>query len=201
VRRLVVASSDKVYGECSNVDELEFKDPKCQYGVSKACADEIAQSFNRNYDMSIAVTRCGNLYGPGDTHWRRLISGACRAAIRGEPYQLRTDGTGIRDYLFIDDAVAFYRALAASEYVGPFNYSGGEPKSAIQVINAIHSSIGRVVPAPILDTSEVPELKTQTLCCDKARKLLGIRPATSFDIGMSATVKWYKTSIVGRNAK
>jgi CDP-glucose 4,6-dehydratase len=196
VRRVVVASSDKAYGECKDIKEdAAYLDgptvnPQCHYSVSKAMADMTAQSFSRNHGMSVSITRCGNVYGPGDTHWRRLVPGAVRAALRKEPYILRTDGSGVRDYLYVDDAVNAYRLLAKSEHVGPFNFSGGEPLSATRVIDKIWNRLGNGPELRVQYGTDRAELKVQTLCCDKAAKLLGWRPSVKMADGLDKTIVW-----------
>ena len=190
VRRVVVASSDKAYGECKDSNEGDYLRGMCAYSVSKVCADRLATSYGVTYDLPVAITRCGNVYGPGDTHWRRLIPGAIRAALRGEPFQLRTDGSGVRDYLHVSDVVRAYRMLADSKEVGPFNFSGGWPSSARGVLNFVWQRIGDAGKIVYGDSQD--ELKLQTLCCRKALKMLGWTPKVDFDRGLDDTIRWYR---------
>lgn len=196
VRRVVVASSDKVYGECQDATEDLPLVGTCPYSVSKVCVDRLATSYGINYDLPVAVVRCGNLYGPGDTNFRRLVPGAIRAALRGEAFKLRTDGSGVRDYLYVDDAVVAYRWLAESDNVGPFNFSGGEPASANDVFTMLEKVIytdGRSVAVDL--GTDTTELRHQTLCCDKARKHLAWTPRVNFDQGLREAVEWYRRNL------
>ena len=114
--RVVVASSDKAYG---SHEELPYREdcalqPMYPYDVSKAATDMIARSYAATYDMPVAVTRLANVYGPGDVNWARLIPDTARALVRGERPVIRSDGTPVRDYLYVEDAAAAYLAVAAS---------------------------------------------------------------------------------------
>ena len=116
VRRVVVASSDKAYGDH---DELPYREdfalqPRYPYDVSKACTDLIARSYANTYDLPVAVTRLANLYGPGDLNWSRIIPDSARALARGERPVIRSDGSPERDYLYVEDAVDAYLAIGAS---------------------------------------------------------------------------------------
>ena len=86
VERIVVASSDKAYGDH---EELPYREdlplqPRYPYDVSKACTDLIARSYAITYGMPVAVTRLANVYGPGDLNWTRIIPDTARALLRGE---------------------------------------------------------------------------------------------------------------------
>src|SRR4051795_12418514 len=116
VERVVVASSDKAYGA---QDELPYREDTPlravhPYDVSKACADLITRSYAASYGLPVAVTRLANVYGPGDLNWSRLVPDTARALARGERPLIRSDGTPRRDYLYVDDAVEAYLAVAAS---------------------------------------------------------------------------------------
>src|SRR5207249_2645277 len=83
VRRVVVASSDKAYGD-QGKDAYREDAPllaRNPYDVSKACADLLAQSFAHSYDMPIAIARCGNIYGGGDLNWNRIVPGTIRLLL------------------------------------------------------------------------------------------------------------------------
>ena len=116
VRKIVVASSDKAYGDHV---ELPYREdfalqPRYPYDTSKACADLIARSYAHTYSLPIAVTRLANIYGPGDVNWSRLVPDTARALAAGERPVIRSDGTPERDYLYVEDAVDAYLAIAAS---------------------------------------------------------------------------------------
>jgi CDP-glucose 4,6-dehydratase len=71
VRQLVVASSDKAYGEQAVLPHEEYMslDGGYPYDASKACTDIVAQTYAHTYRLKAAITRCGNFYGDGDLNW------------------------------------------------------------------------------------------------------------------------------------
>ncbi len=190
VKRVVVASSDKIYGDGKDIKEDAPLRPLCPYSASKAVADILARSYITNYGMSVAVTRCGNLYGPGDTHWRRLIPGTIRSLLRGERPVFRTDGSGIRDWLYVGDAVKAYLPLGDGEEVGAFNFSGGNAKSARWIVEELCRIVGGDRNVAFGPKSDVPELVVQSLCCDRAMSI-GWEPVTSLVEGLGSTVASY----------
>lgn len=187
VSRVVVASSDKVYGNGENLTESSPLVPTCPYGTSKAAADIIAQSFASNYGMSVAITMCGNLYGPGDTHWRRLVPHVCRAVARNERPLLRTRGEQVRDWLHVEDAARAYSLLLSNDHVGPINFAGGEPTATMFVVKQLLAGTDLL---PTFGLRE-GELKTQTLDCTLARSL-GWVPQVSLGEGLKRAVEWYR---------
>ena len=114
VKAVVVASSDKAYGDqeelpYSEDTPLEGRHP---YDVSKSCADLIAQAYGKTYQLPVAITRCGNFYGGGDLNWNRIVPGTIRSVLRGERPVIRSDGQFVRDYFYVEDGAACYMLLA-----------------------------------------------------------------------------------------
>jgi CDP-glucose 4,6-dehydratase len=98
VERLVVASSDKAYGQSDHPyvedDPLRASSP---YDVSKAAGDLIAQSYHATYGLRVGIVRCGNIYGSGDLNWSRIVPGTIRSFLKPEAPEIRSDGTYVRD--------------------------------------------------------------------------------------------------------
>src|SRR6266853_3782412 len=114
VKQIVVASSDKAYGdqEVLPYDEGTPLEGRHPYDVSKSCADLIAQAYAKTYGLPVAVTRCGNFYGGGDLNWNRIVPGTIRSIVHGEPPIIRSDGQFVRDYFYVEDGAAAYMLLA-----------------------------------------------------------------------------------------
>lgn len=192
VRRIIVASSDKVYGS-GTVPYIEDQ-PVCAHGIyatSKACADLIAQSYFREYGLSMAIVRCGNLYGPRHTNWSAIVPGTIRSVIRGERPVIRSDGSPRRDYLFVDDAVAGYLTLADSDNVGAWNFGTGNPISVLDMVREVLSTTGSKL-EPDVCGGALDEISDQWLDSSKAERLLGWRAKYDLRTGLSATVPWYR---------
>jgi CDP-glucose 4,6-dehydratase len=196
--RIVVASSDKAYGEQADLpyredQPLEGRHP---YDVSKSCTDLIAQSYAWTYDLPVVVTRCGNLYGGGDLNFNRLIPGSIRDALAGRSPTLRSDGTPIRDYLYVEDAVDAYVSLAArADESGirgeAWNFSTETPMSARDVVGRVVAACGRPDLEPVVLASARHEIGAQHLSSEKARHALGWSPRFGLDQGFDRTVAWY----------
>jgi CDP-glucose 4,6-dehydratase len=199
VERIVVASSDKAYGAH---DELPYREdfplqPSYPYDVSKACVDLIARSYAATYALPVAVTRVANVYGPGDVNWSRLVPDTARALVRGERPLIRSDGTPERDYLYLDDAVDAYLAIAASldrpELRGrAWNAGWGRPVSVLELVRRLIAVSGREL-EPDVRGSGVPhaEIDRQFLDSTSIRTELGWEPRVALDEGLSRAWGWY----------
>lgn len=202
VPRIVIASTDSVYGENdgSPFDEDASLAPSFPYEASKACADIIAQCYHRTFGMSICVARFCNIFGPGDIAPSRLITGATEAAIKGERQRLRGDGSAIRNYLFVEDAVAGLLALAETadrqDVAGEaFNFCDETPYSVREVIDRILALVGRPDLSPILGPGAPSEISIKRASAAKARRVLGWRPRVGLDEGLRRTIGWQRARL------
>jgi len=199
VRGIVVASSEKAYGEQLNLPyredyPLQGRHP---YEVSKSCADLIAQSFAHTFGLAVAVTRCSNLYGGGDLNWNRLIPGTIRSLLRGERPIIRSDGSFRRDYLYVADAVRGYLMLAEKltepEVRGqPFNIGSGNPVSALEVVRTVVAISGHPEWEPIILNEVKHEIQDEYLSPQKAMQAVGWRPRYSLAGGLQEAMAWYQ---------
>lgn len=191
-KRIIMASTDKVYGtKIGAYTEESGLNERTPYGVSKACLDMIAQTYIETFGMSVAITRCGNLYGPGHLNWSTLIPGTIRRMIRGEKTTLRFGGKATRDFLYYLDACSAYLTLMESRETGPFNFSGGNPITIAQVAAKIANLLEK--PASLIEVVEgaVGEICYQALDCERAKSVLDWKPHVAFDEGLKETVRWY----------
>lgn len=200
VERVVVASSDKAYGEHVDLPYAEeFKlQPRFPYDTSKACADLIARSYAATYELPVAVTRLANVYGGGDFNFTRIVPDAIRSILRGEPPVIRSDGTPERDFIFVEDAVDAYLAVAAGldspENRGQaFNAGAGRPVAVIDLVEALLAAAGSDL-RPEIRGEGVPggEIDRQYLDSTLIERRLGWRPAWSLHDGLAATLAWYR---------
>lgn len=198
VGRVVVASSDKAYGEHADLPYTE-ETPlrgKFPYDASKAAADLIAASYFHTYALPVVIARCGNLFGPGDLNWNRLVPGTIRSALRGEPPVVRSDGTLVRDWFFVRDAVDGYLALAerarepgiAGE---AFHFGSERPLSVLELVGLIYRLAGRPMPPPTIRDEATHEIPRQFLDCSKARTRLGWGAAQGLEAGLTETIAWH----------
>ncbi|HHL38945.1 MAG TPA: NAD-dependent epimerase/dehydratase family protein [Deltaproteobacteria bacterium] len=201
LRRIVVASSDKAYGEQS---ELPYREDAPllglhPYDASKSCTDILARTYFHTYGLPVAVSRCGNIYGGGDINFNRLIPGTMRSLYYGERPVIRSDGTPLRDYIFVKDAVSAYltlaRALDRGEIRGQaFNFAPERPVSVAELVALMTKVSGKTHIEPDVRGKGRPdgEIYHQYLSCEKAGKMLGWRPAHTLEEGLAETYRWYR---------
>jgi CDP-glucose 4,6-dehydratase len=199
VKRVIVASSDKAYGEAERLPYTEdtVLNGRHPYDVSKACADLLAQTYHRCYGLRVCVTRCGNFYGGRDLNFNRIVPGTIRSAINNERPVLRSDGTMIRDYIYVRDVVLAYLFLAermdTSEIWGhAFNFSTEEPVPVIGIVQRILALCGQSDLEPIILGEVTKEIPRQYAAADKARTMLGWQPSWTLDSGLTETIRWYR---------
>ncbi len=199
VGRVVTASSDKAYGgqEALPYAETAPLQGRHPYDVSKSCTDLIALAYAETYDLPVCVTRCGNIYGGGDLHWDRIVPGTIRSVLRGQRPVVRSDGTLTRDYLYVEDIVAAY-VLLAERMDAPtlhgeaFNFGTNDPKTVLEMIDAICHVVGREDLEPIILNEAPHEIQYQYLDSTKANRLLEWTPVWSLESGLRETLAWYR---------
>lgn len=196
--RIIVASSDKCYGWTP--PPYREEDPvraTAPYETSKACADLIAQTYQKTYGMDIAITRFGNFYGPGRLNWTTLIPGTIKSIFEGKKPVLRTDGTFRRDFLFIEDGVEAYVKLAFhSQAKGAYNFGTGKPNRVIDVVEEICRQMGWKDGITIIEDSK-NEIVDQYLDCSKAERDLQWKASHTLEEGLAKTIPWYVAYLGG----
>jgi CDP-glucose 4,6-dehydratase len=205
VSRIVVASSDKAYGDLAGDAYTEDMPPlgRHPYDVSKSCTDLLAHCYAATYGVALAVARCGNLFGPGDLNWSRLVPGTIRSAFRGEAPLIRSDGSFRRDYLHVGDAVDAYLRLAEGlerpEIRGQaFNFGPDRSLTVLEVTDAILRLTDHPDLKPVIQNRAHAEIRDQHLDSSKARGLLGWSPTRSFEEGLADTIGWYRKYLSAR---
>lgn len=199
VAQVVFASSDKAYGaaEVLPYDEATPLRGVHPYDVSKSCADLIAHSYAQTWGTPIVTTRCGNFYGGGDLNWSRIVPGTLRSLLSGEAPLIRSDGSLIRDYFYVEDGAAAYMALAEGLAADPslrgeaFNFSYELPLTVLQLVDLLQRRLGTNIPPEILGQAN-HEIPAQHLSARKARERLGWTPSFTLEEGMDRSIHWYR---------
>ena len=199
VKQIVVASSDKAYGDQPILpyDETTPLQGQHPYDVSKSCADLIAQTYAVTYGLPVLITRCGNFYGGGDLNWNRIIPGTIRSVIRGQAPVIRSDGQYVRDYFYVEDGAAAYMTLAEKLGEHPelkgeaFNFSNELQITVLELVQKILVWMGSTL-KPEIRNEVSNEIRNQYLNAEKARRLLNWQPLFNIDEGLKSTIQWYK---------
>ena len=199
VRQIVVASSDKAYGDQVLLPYEESFPLLGQhpYDVSKSCADLIAHTYAVTYRLPVTITRCGNFYGGGDLNWNRIIPGTIRSVLRGKRPVIRSDGSYIRDYFYVEDGTAAYMLLAEKLAANPdlrgeaFNFSNESQMTVSELVQRILGLVGSDL-EPDVRNEASNEIRHQYLSATKARRILDWEPLFTIDEGLIRTIQWYR---------
>ena len=199
VKQIIVASSDKAYGDQDILPYNENTPLQGQhpYDVSKSCADLIAHTYAKSYGLPVIITRCGNFYGGGDLNWNRIVPGTIRSIVRGQRPIIRSDGLFVRDYFYVEDGAAAYMMLAEQLAQRPelrgeaFNFSNEIQVTVLDLVNRILKVMGSDL-QPDIRNEASNEIRHQYLSAEKARTMLDWSPLFTLDDALQTTVNWYR---------
>ena len=200
VRQVVMASSDKAYGDHDALpyDEETPLRGRHPYDASKSCSDLISQAYAASYGLPVVITRCGNFYGGGDLNWNRIVPGTIRSALRGQRPVIRSDGRYVRDYFYVEDGASVYTMLAERLAENPelggraFNFSNEVQVTVLEITNKILALMGSDL-EPDVRNEATNEIRHQYLSAARARRELDWRPLFTLDESLRRTIEWYRT--------
>lgn len=195
VKRIVfVSSGGTVYGRPRSlpITEEHPTEPLVSYGVVKLAIEKYLRLYWRLYGLSYRILRLSNPYGP-----RQDIAGAQGAASvflghahAGQPIEIWGDGSVVRDYIYVEDAVAGILAAEASESSeGLYNIGSGEGVSLNDLVAHICDATGRDVEVRLLPGRPF-DVPVNVLDIDKARRELGWSPRVPLAEGLRRTWEW-----------
>jgi len=203
VKRIIVASSDKAYGDQEKLpyDEKTPLEGRHPYDVSKSCADLICRSYFETYGLPVCTTRCGNFYGGGDLNFNRIVPGTIRSILDNERPVVRSDGKFLRDYFYIKDGVQSYILLAEKMedkriHGEAFNFSTERPMTVLEIVDMIRMAMYSDL-VPLILNQANNEIRDQYLSAKKAKNLLNWSPSYTLEDGIKETVDWYRIFLKG----
>jgi CDP-glucose 4,6-dehydratase len=173
--------------------------PRFPYDVSKAATDLVARSYWHSFGVPVATTRFANIYGGGDLNGSRLIPELVAAVLDGRRPEIRSDGSPERDFLYVDDAVAAYLAIADALDDGvargeAYNAGGGRPHSVREVVETLLRVAGAGVEAEFRGEGVPPgEIDRQWVDASKLRAATGWEPRVGLEEGLRRTLAWYRS--------
>ncbi len=202
IEKIIVASSDKAYGFSEILPYQETFPLKgvYPYDVSKSCMDLLANSYYKTYDLPISIVRSANIYGSCDYHYERLIPGTIKSLLKGVAPEIRSDGSLMRNYIYVDDIVEGYMAIAnlfLEKKLGgeSFNFGTSHSYTVLEVVNLITKLMNRTSLKPKVLNCSQKEILDQKVCYKKAMNVLDWSANTSFVEGLRKTIAAYQEEL------
>ncbi len=193
IKGMIVASSDKAYGKTIKkyTEEFPLKGDH-PYDVSKSCMDLICQTYIKTYNLPIVITRFGNVYGEGDLYFNRIIPGICKAIAEDKILEIRSDGSYVRDYLYVKDVVDGYIFLLKNfekTRGEAFNFSSKDTLSVLELIKKTEKVLKTKIKYKIINNAK-NEIPYQHLNDNKIKKL-GWKNNFTFSNTIKFVNNWY----------
>lgn len=198
VRRLIVTSTSEVYGTARYVpiDENHPRQPQSPYSATKIGADAIAKSFYNAFNLPVTIARPFNTYGPRQSA-RAIIPTIITQIANGVREIKVGDLSPTRDFNFVKDTCRGFLAIARAEGVEgeEINIATGTEVTMKQTL----MKIAEIMDADInwvVDPERIRPSKSEVfrLCGDntKIETLTDWRPEWSLEVGLRATVDWFR---------
>lgn len=199
---LVFASSGgTVYGEAETLPIAESHPlrPRTAYGASKVSAEQYLMLYRRTWNVDARIVRLSNPFGPGQNIKGQLGAASIFAAraLANQKIQIWGDGSVIRDYIYVDDAVSGFLAtiLAPIERFGTLdpviNIGSGRGVSLRELIALIGHILEKQVEVEF-SPSRGFDVPSNVLDITRAQILLGWSQKVSFEEGLSRYVTYLK---------
>jgi CDP-glucose 4,6-dehydratase len=197
-KSIVIASSDKTYGELVS---KEYKEDHplnglYPYDSSKSITDILCNSYRSTYDMPIVTVRPCNIYGAGDLNYQRIIPAAVKSYVTGNEFIVRNGGEDIREYIHVDDVVSAYSAVIDYGYdndkyltTPSFNVSSGDKMSTLDLFHIIQKTTGLIKHS--IEKNKNVEIKNQAMNSDLLKLRTGWKPKHTLESSIKDVVQWY----------
>jgi len=186
VDKVLVMSTDKVFGKQMNATEQSKLIPTEPYGTSKICQDYIARCWTETYGMNVIVPRSCNVYGLDSSN--RIIPNTVRSCLRGEQPIVYEGEKTLREYIYVTDLVEALVMLMESQKSGAFNVTTNELKTQEEVVLEILRHFPHLSPRYIKRGKPVKEIQSQSMICSD----FGWKPRHSFGEGAKLTIEKFK---------
>jgi UDP-glucose 4-epimerase len=192
VRRVVNTSSGgAIYGEAQQIPAPESHPiaPAAPYGLSKFCAEQYCEIYNRMHGLSTVSLRYGNVYGPRQDPLGEagVIAIFCGKLIEGEQPTVFGDGVQTRDYVHVGDVVSANLAAAESDALGPFNIGTGVESTVLQIVDALAPHATAPF-EPQFAPERLGEVQRIALDTSRARAELGWEARVGLADGLESTL-------------
>lgn len=197
IKRYHQVSTDEVYGDLPlDRPDMFFTEEtplhtSSPYSASKASADLLVMAYHRTYQLPVTISRCSNNYGP--FHFpEKLIPLMIINALHDKKLPVYGEGINVRDWLYVKDHCSAIDLIIRNGNVGEvYNIGGHNERQNIQVVKTILKELNK--PESLIEhvTDRKGHDRRYAIDPTKIHNELGWLPATKFDDGIKATIKWY----------
>jgi nucleoside-diphosphate-sugar epimerase len=196
--KFIYVSSYDAYGMVPHdhipVTEDEALRPVNPYGVSKACADLLCQSYAKTFGMQLVVLRCSAIFGPRP-RTTQVIPMFIKRALQNKDIIVEGDGSQTGDFNYVSNVVdGIMLATKNGRSGGVYNLGSGQEISVLSLakwINALTGSNAGIVFRPWRKGEQGKRL---VLSIAKAERELGYKPTVVFEEGLRRTIEWFKAT-------
>jgi UDP-glucose 4-epimerase len=196
IRKVIfVSSGGTVYGTVGTlpIEETTSAEPICSYGIIKLAIEKYLRLFEMLHGLSFLVFRLSNPFGerqrPGA---QGAIAAFMDKILRAEPIEIWGDGSIVRDYIYIENAVD--ALIEGIDYAGDerlFNVGSGVGHSLNEVLSILEEVVEKRVERRYLPSRAI-DVPVNVLGIDRIKKEMGWKPRISLADGMKRTWSWYR---------
>jgi UDP-glucose 4-epimerase len=202
--KVVYASTRQIYGKPDHlpVTEQQLVRPTDVNGINKAAGEYYHLVYNNVFGVRACSLRLTNVYGPRQLikHNRQgFIAWFIRLALENREIQVFGDGSQVRDFVYVDDAVNAFLAAGASDACNgqAFNVGGDEHIAHRELVKLLVDCAGsgryRFVEWP----PEKKAIDIGSFYADSTRfkQTTGWAPAVRLGEGLTRTLAFYREHI------
>ena len=198
VKKLVMASSSSVYGNCKEVpfrEDMVVDFAISPYAATKKANEVMTHVYHKLFDMNVIMLRFFTVYGPKQRP-DLAINKFTRLMLNNEEIPMFGDGTTSRDYTYVDDIVdgivrSCNYVLENKNVYEILNIGNSSPISLKEMIETIARVLGvepRIKQLPM----QLGDVDRTYADITKAKQLIGYEPETSFEDGIRKFVEWFR---------
>ncbi len=200
VERFVYASSGcSIYGSDAPLplrEEFMSMHLSTPYQITKMLGELYCNFFYNHYGLKVVKPRFFNSYGPGEVpgQYRNVIPNFIYWAMKGLPLPITGTGEETRDFTYVGDIVdGLLRGGVMESAVGEeFNLASGRETRIIDLAKMINELTGNKAGIRFTQRRKWDTKSRLLASIEKARRLIGYEPSTTFEEGLQNTIRWFR---------
>jgi UDP-glucose 4-epimerase len=197
VKKIIfISSGGTVYGNATHypICEDDITQPITTYGIQKLTIEKLLYLYHYVHGLDYGVIRLSNPYGPYQRPNGKLgvVTTFAYKALKREKLVVYGDGSVVRDYVFIDDAVEAIVNVANSEAKYKiFNFGSGVGTSIKDIIAILERTLGYAIDVEYREKRSV-DVPVNYLDISRYKSVFGENQVTSLDEGIGKTLNFIK---------